>query len=156
MEALKSALGLDVRHIPFKGSGQSVPALVGGQVDMLFAALPSLSGFVKTGQVRLIANNSSRRSTAEPQLPALSEWVPGYDCAPIIGVLAATGTPQYAIDKISTEIANVAKIPEVVQLLNHAGIDAVGGNSVEYGKAVLDENERFGKAVSAAGIKQQE
>ena len=59
MEAFKAALSLDITHIPFKGTGQSVPALIGGQVDMLFSALPSLSGFVKGGQVRLIAGNQT-------------------------------------------------------------------------------------------------
>ena len=155
MEAMKSALALDITHVPFKGTGQSVPALIGGQVDMLFSALPSLSGFVKSGQVRLIANNAAKRSAQEPNVPTVAEMIPGFDFAPIVGVLASTGTPQAAIDRISAEMAQVAKMPEVIQVLSNAGIEAIGGNAAEYGRAINDENERLSKAVAAAGIKSE-
>jgi tripartite-type tricarboxylate transporter receptor subunit TctC len=153
MEAFKSALGLDIQHIPFKGSGQSVPALIGGQVDMLFSALPSLSGFVKTGQVRLLGNNAGKRSSQEPNVPAIAEVIPGYDFSPTIGVFAAAGTPQSIIDKISADLAKVARMPETIQILSNAGVEAVGGSVAEHGRVIASENERFGKAVLAAGIK---
>ncbi|MEY3887846.1 MAG: hypothetical protein RL650_1938 [Pseudomonadota bacterium] len=153
MEALKSALSLDIQHIPFKGSGQSVPALIGGQVDMLFSALPSLSGFVKTGQVRLLGNNAAKRSQQEPNVQAIAEIIPGYDFSPTIGVFAAAGTPQSMIDKMSAEVAKIAKLPETLQILSNAGVEAVGGSAADHGKAIASENERFGKAVQAAGIK---
>lgn len=156
MEAFKASLSLDITHIPFKGTGQSVPALIGGQVDMLFSALPSLSGFVKAGQVRLVGNNAGKRSSQEPNVPTLAEVIPGFDFAPIVGVLASTGTPQVAIDRISAEMTAVAKQPETIQILSNAGIEAIGGSAIEYGRAILDENERLGKAVYSAGIKQQE
>ncbi len=156
MEAFKAALSLDITHIPFKGTGQSVPALIGGQVDMLFSALPSLSGFVKAGQVRLIASNAGRRSSQEPNVPALAEVIPGFDFAPIIGVLASTGTPQAAMDRITAEMTWVAKQAETIQILSNAGIEAVGGSASDYARAIADENERLGKAVQTAGIKQQE
>lgn len=153
MEALKSALSLDIQHIPFKGSGQSVPALIGGQVDMLFSALPSLAGFVKTGQVRLVGNNAAKRSAQEPNVPAIAELIPGYDFSPTIGVFAAAGTPQAVIDKMSADVAKVARMPETLQILSNAGVEAVGGSVVEHAKVITSENERFGKAVLAAGIK---
>lgn len=156
MEALKAAMSLNITHVPYKGTGQSVPALIGGQVDMLFSALPSLSGFVKGGQVRLIASNAGKRSTQEPNVPTISEIIPGFDFAPIVGVLASTGTPQAAIDRISVEMALVAKQPDTIQILSNAGIEAIGGSATDYGRAIAEENERFGKAVQAAGIKQQE
>jgi tripartite-type tricarboxylate transporter receptor subunit TctC len=156
MEAMKAALTLDITHIPFKGTGQSVPALIGGQVDMLFSALPSLSGFVKAGQVRLVGSNAGKRSSQEPNVPTIAEVIPGFDFAPIIGVLASTGTPQAAIDRITAEMAFVAKQPETIQILSNAGIEAVGGSASDYGRAIADENERLGKAVQTAGIKQQE
>lgn len=156
MEAMKAALTFDITHIPFKGTGQSVPALIGGQVDMLFSALPSLSGFVKSGQVRLVGSNAGKRSSQEPNVPTISEVIPGFDFAPIVGVLASTGTPQAAIDRISAEMAIVAKLPETIQILSNAGIEAIGGSASDYARAIADENERLGKAVQAAGIKQQE
>lgn len=153
MEAMKAALGLDIAHVPFKGTSQSVPALVGGQVDVLFSALPSLAGFVKGGQVKLLATNAARRTALEPNLPALAELIPGFDFAPIVGVLAASGTPQSAIDRISSEIAVIAKTPEVMTLLSNAGIDAIGSSPLDYNRAILSENERLAKAIQAANIK---
>jgi tripartite-type tricarboxylate transporter receptor subunit TctC len=153
MEAMKVALNLDVMHVPFKGSGQSVPALIGGQVEVLFSALPSLSGFVKSGQVKLIGSNSAQRSAQVPNVPVIAEIIPGFDFAPIVGVLAATGTPASAIEKISAEIAIIAKMPEVIQLLNNAGVEPIGAGPVDYNKAVLGENDRLVGAIKAAGIK---
>ena len=153
MEAMKTALGLDIIHVPFKGTSQSVPALVGGQVDVLFSALPSLAGFVKAGQVKLLATNAAKRTAQEPTLPALAELIPGFDFAPIVGVLAATGTPPSAIDRISAEMSLIAKNPEVITLLNNAGIDAIGSSPADYNRAILSENDRLAKAVQSANIK---
>jgi len=155
MEALKATLGLQLTHVPFKGTGQSVPALIGGQVDVLFSALPSLSGFVKSGQVKLIATNSAQRSSQEPNVPAIAEVIPGFDFAPIVGVLAATGTPASAIERISLEMAHIAKMPEVILTLNNAGIDPIGSSPADYNKAILGENERLSKAIAASGIKSE-
>ncbi len=153
MEAMKASLGLDLTHVPFKGSGQSVPALIGGQVEVLFSALPSLAGFVKSGQVKLLASNAAQRSAQAPTVPAIAELISGFDFAPIVGVLAATGTPQSAIDRISLEMAAIAKMPEVITMLNNAGIDPIGSSPIDYNKAILGENERLAKAIMAAGIK---
>lgn len=153
MEAMKAALGLQVTHVPFKGSGQSVPALIGGQVDVLFSALPSLAGFVKAGQAKLLASNAANRSSLEPNVPAIAETIPGFDLAPIIGVIAATGTPASTIERITAEMAQIAKMPEVILTLNKAGIDPIGGGPADYNKAILGENERLAKAIAAAGIK---
>ena len=155
MEAMKASLGLELTHVPFKGSGQSVPALIGGQVEVLFSALPSMSGFVKAGQVKILATNAGQRSSLAPDIPAIAEVIPGFDFAVIVGVLAATGTPASAIERISAEMALIAKMPEVIQILNNAGIDPIGSGATEYNKAILDENERLVKAIVAAGIKSQ-
>lgn len=155
MEAMKASLGLDITHVPFKGSGQSVPALIGGQVDVAFSALPSLSGFVKGGKVKLLATNGAKRSVHEPDVPAIAELVPGFDFAVIVGVLAATGTPQAAIDRIASEMEAVARMPDTVQVLANAGVESVGARADVYGRAILDENERLAKAIKAAAIKQE-
>ena len=153
MEALKAAMGLRLQHIPFKGSGQSVPALVGGQVEVLFSALPSLAGFVKGGQVKLIASNAAERSALAKDVPTIAETIPGFDFAVIVGMLAPAGTPDVAVQRISTELQAVAKMPETVELLAKQGVDAVGSSSSIYFKAIADENERFGNAIATAGIR---
>ncbi len=153
MEAMKLALGLDITHVPFKGTGQSVPALIGGQVEVLFSALPSLAGFVKSGQIKLLASNAAQRSSQAATIPTIAETIAGFDFAPIVGVLAATGTPASVIERIGSEMAAIAKMPEVIQTLNNAGVDTIGSSPAEYNKALLDETERLAKTIAATGIK---
>ena len=153
MEAMKSSLGLELTHVPFKGTGQAVPALIGGQVDVLFSALPSLAGFVKTGQVKLIASNAAQRSTQAPNIPLIADIIPGFDFAPIVGVLAPSGTPQSAIGRLNAEMTAVSKTPALIETFTAAGIDPLSSSPADYGKAILGENERLAKAVIAANIK---
>jgi tripartite-type tricarboxylate transporter receptor subunit TctC len=153
MEAMKSTLGLDMTYVPFKGTGQSMPALIGGQVEVLYSAYPSLAGHVKDNRVRLLATNGAQRSAQAPDVPPVADWIPGFDFAPIVGILAPKGTPQAVIQKIATEAVAVVKMPETVRQLGSAGIDAVGGGPDDYARAIKGENERVAKAVQAAGIK---
>ncbi len=153
MEALKAALGLSVRHIPFKGSGQSTPALVGGQVDFSIAALPSIQGFVKNNQVKLLASNAPKRSPQVPDIPAIAETIPGFDFSVVIGVMAAAGTPQFAIDRISKEITEVTKNPELIKTFENLAIEPVGAGPAEYGRVIVRENEVMAKAAKSADLK---
>jgi tripartite-type tricarboxylate transporter receptor subunit TctC len=152
MEALKAALKLDLKHIPFRGSGQSVPALIGDQVQLVFAALPSLSGFVKSGQVKILGTNSLQRSKLAPEIPAISEIVPGYDYAVTVGVLAAAGTPDAVVKKMASAVAEVVKMTEVASQFHVAGIDPVGGSSAEYAKAISNEAARYAEAIQMAHV----
>lgn len=153
MESLKTSLGLDMIHVPFKGTGQSVPALVGGQVEVLWSAYPSLAGFVKEGRVKILATNSAKRSPQAPDVPAIAEIVPGFDFAPIVGVLAPAGTPKAIIDRIADEIVAVTKLPDTLKSMATAGIEPIGGGSDDYAKAIANENARMAKAIDAANIK---
>lgn len=155
MEALKVALNLDVRHVPYRGSGQSTPALVGGQVDFSIAALPSVLGFIKSNQVKVLASNAPARSPQAPDVPAIAETVPGFDFSVVVGVLAAAGTPQAAIDRISKEIAEVVKAPEVAKTFDTAVIEAVGAGPSEYGRVIARENDLMLKAGKAANLKSE-
>jgi len=155
MESLKSSLGLAITHVPYKGTGQSVPALVSGQVEMLFSAYPSLVGFVKDGRVKLIATNSAQRSSLAPDVPAIAEVIPGFDFAPIVGILAQAGTPPAIIQKVANAAIEVSRQPDAMAAFAAAGIDVVAAGPQEYGKAIEAENERFAKAIKAAGIKQE-
>ena len=152
-EALKAALGLDIRHIPYKGTGQSVPAVIGNQVAMVFSAFPSLSGFVKSGQVKLLLANTAKRSVFAPNVAALGEFVPGLDFAPNIGIFAAVRTPAAVINKLSDEVARLVREQDVVQTFTAAGIEAIGGGPADYTRVLEREAERDIKAVRAAGLK---
>lgn len=153
MEALKAELKLDVRHIPFRGSGQSVPALLGGQVDFLFSALPSMIGFVKNNQVTLLASNESKRSPQAPDVPAISELVPGYDFSVAIGVLARAGTAPEAIKRLSDDIAWAVRQPDVMEKFSAASIDPAGLGPEGYRREIERENQAMAKAGKAADLK---
>ncbi len=153
MEALKADLKLDIRHVPFRGSGQSVPALLGGQVDFLFSALPSMAGFVKTGQVTLIGSNDAKRSPQAPDVPAIAEVIPGFDFSVTIGALARAGTAPEAIKRLADDIAWVVKQPDVIEKFNAASINAVGAGPEAYRKEIDRENQAMAKAGKQADLK---
>ena len=154
MESLKHGLGLDIVHVPYKGTGQSIPALVGGDVAAVFSAMPSLSGFVKNGRVKLIAVNTERRSPLAPEIPAVAEFgLPGFDYSPHIGFSGPAGMPGALVQKISKDVADVVKAPAMVERMTTLGIDPVGSTPEAYAAAHTADRERYGRAVKAAGIK---
>src|ERR1700741_952784 len=126
-EALKAGFGIDIVHVPYKGTGQSVPALLGGQVALLYSALPSIDGHLKDGKVKILAISSAQRSPQTPEVPTVAEsGIPGYDYVAEIGMLAPAGTPRVIIQRLAGEMAKVVKQPDVVQRFTQLGIDAVG------------------------------
>jgi tripartite-type tricarboxylate transporter receptor subunit TctC len=153
MEALKAALNLDIRHVPYRGSGQSTPALISGQVDFSIAALPSIAGFVQSGQAKVLASNAGSRSAQAPDIPTIAEILPGFDFSVVVGVMAASTTPQAAIDRIGKEIAEVVKMPDVIKTFDASVINPIGAGPLEYAKVIEHENEVMGKAGKSANLK---
>jgi len=153
MEGLKASLQLNITHVPYKGTAESVPALLGGHVEMAFSAYPSLSGAAGTNLVKLLAANGPGRSAQAPNLPAIAEIIPGFNFAPIVGIYARTGTPAAIIQKIAAEATAIVKEPEIVKQLAVVGVEPTGGGPEEFGRALQGEIERVAKVVKAAGIK---
>jgi tripartite-type tricarboxylate transporter receptor subunit TctC len=154
MESLRASLGLDLLHVPFKGTGQSIPALVSGQVSAVFSAMPSIAGFVKEGKLKLIAVNSGKRSSLAPDVATVAETsIPGFDFAPTIGFSGPAGIPAAVVQKVSADVADVLKDPALAERLATLGIDPVGGGPQAYAAQVGDDRERFERAVRLAGAK---
>lgn len=152
-EAMKAGLGIFITHIPFRGSANSVPAMIGGEVDMVFASPPSLMGFVKAGKAKLIAINSAKRSSLATNVPALGEKIPGFDFAFNVAVLAKAGTPAEVVKRVSSEITKIVQRPDVIEQLQAAGVEPVGGSAEQLGAALRKEAERVGLAVRRADLK---
>jgi tripartite-type tricarboxylate transporter receptor subunit TctC len=153
-EMMKHELGLDLLHVPFKGTSQSVPAVVSGQVSAVFSALPSLSGFVKNGSLKLLAVNTLERSSLAPDVQTVAEnGVPGFDFAPIIGFTGPAGMPAAIVQKISRDVAEVVRDPGMKEKLYTLGIDAVGSTPEAYRKQIVDDKARFEQAVKIAGAR---
>ena len=155
MEAMKAALGLQMTHIPYKGTAESVGALLGGHVDVVFSSYPSLSGFIDANQVKLLATNGAQRDAQAPDVPPVADIVAGYDFAPMIGIFARTGTSSAIIEKIAAEVAGIMQEPDAIRLLRVSGIEPVGAGPVEFDRALKGEVARVARAVEAAGIKSQ-
>jgi tripartite-type tricarboxylate transporter receptor subunit TctC len=153
MEAFAAALQLDMKHVPFKGTGEAVPALLGGHIDVMFSAYPSLSGAAEGGQLRLLATNGLQRSKQAPDLPAMSEVVPGFDLAPTIGVFGRADMAPAAVDKLVAEGLATLGEPEVVRQLAVVGVEAAGAAPDGYAAALEAEGKRMAAAVEAAGLK---
>ena len=123
MKRLKTGLGLQISHIPYKGTGEAVPALIGGHVQMLFSAYPSLAGAAETKRITLLATNGLTRSSQAPDLPAMSEFIPGFSYAPIVGIYARAGMPDAIAQKIAAEAMAIVKEPEVIKQLAKVGVE---------------------------------
>jgi tripartite-type tricarboxylate transporter receptor subunit TctC len=155
MEALKASLKLEMTHIPYRGTGQSVPALLGGHVQVLFSAYPSLVGAVESKKVKLLANNGSTRWFQAPDVPPISEVIPGYDLATIVGLYGRPGLPQPIADRITAEAIAAVNTPEAKKQLTAAGIEPTGGNAGIFEKALKREIDNVTAVVKSAGIEPQ-
>lgn len=153
-ESIKAALGIDLLHVPFKGTGQSVPAVVADQVSAVWSAFPSIAGFVKEGKLKLISVNSGKRSSLAPDVATVAETsIPGFDFAPTIGFSGPAGISPALANKISADVAEVLRDPAFKERLYVLGIDGVGGGPAEYAAQVISDRARFEKAVKLAGAK---
>ncbi len=153
-EALKAALKLEIVHVPYKGMGQAVPALLGGQVSFLFSALPAIDSHVKAGKLKLLAISTPKRSAQAPDVPTVAELgVPGYDFGPEIGVLAPAGTPPALVARISAEIAKAVRAQDVSQRFVQLGIEPVGSTPERYNTMIRAAYDRYAQVVKTSGAK---
>lgn len=154
MEALNTSFGMKLAHVPYKGSGESVPALLGGQVSVVYASLPSIAAHVKSGKLKILAASAPVRSQQAPDVPTVAELgIPGYDFQPEIGISAPAGTPSAVVSKLSGAIARAVKQPEVVQRFTQLGIQPVGSSPEAYGAMVKASYERYAKVVKSSGAR---
>jgi tripartite-type tricarboxylate transporter receptor subunit TctC len=154
MEALKVGFGLDMLHVPYKGTGQSVPALLGGQVPLLYAALPSIESHVKAGTVKILAVSTPQRSAQTPEVPTVAEsGVPGYDFVAQIGFYAPAGTPREIVSRLAAEAQKAVKQPDVAQRFRQLGIDPVGSTPQAYDAANRASYRKYERVVKASGAK---
>jgi tripartite-type tricarboxylate transporter receptor subunit TctC len=152
MEAMKAALKLEMEHVPFRGSGQSVPALLGGHVQVLFSAYPSLMGAVEDKRINLLATNGLQRSPMAPDVPPISDVVADFDFSVLVGILARSGTPKDIIAKVSAAAMGVVKMDEVAKQYAAAGIEQTPAGPVEFQQALARETERVTTVIKSSGI----
>jgi tripartite-type tricarboxylate transporter receptor subunit TctC len=145
--------GVKLTHVPFRGNAPALTALLGGQVEVLFASLPSSLEYIRTGKVRALAITTAQRTQAQPDLPTIAEFVPGYDMSAWYGASVPKGTPAEVIDRLNAEInAGLADPKTMARLAEQGGI-SIAGTPADFGKFIADETEKWGKVVRFAGMK---
>jgi tripartite-type tricarboxylate transporter receptor subunit TctC len=153
-EMFKTMAGVKMQHVPYRGSGQMMPELLGGTlqvaVDNIATAVPHL----KTGKIRALAVTSAKRSGVAPDVPTMAEsGLAGYEISSWQAVFAPAGTPKAVIDRLHTEIAKILKMPDVEKRLTDLGLDLSGMSPAELGALVRADVPRLGKIVKESGAK---
>jgi tripartite-type tricarboxylate transporter receptor subunit TctC len=152
-ELFKMRAGIDMIHVPYRGAAPALTDLMGGQVHVMFAALTTAIEYIKAGKVSALAVTTATRSEILPNVPALSEFLPGYDVAAWNGLGAPKDTPPEIIGKLNKEINAALADPKLKGQFAELGSSAIGGSSPDYATLLAKEAETWGKVIRAANIK---
>ena len=153
-ELFKTMAGVDMMHVPYKGSAPALTDLIGGQVQVMFDNLPSSLPQIKAGKLRAIAVTSLKRSPALPDVPTINEsGLPGFEASSWFGVLAPAGTPPGVVARINAEINKWLQSPEGKEQLLAQGAQAAGGTPEQFAAHIRAETDKWAKVVKASGAK---
>ena len=153
-ELLNAAAGIQMQHVPYKGSGQAVIDLLAGNVQVMFSGMSSVMPHIKAGKLRPLAVTGAKRSPAVPELPTIAEsGFPRFEATAWYGVLAPAGTPRPIITRLHGEIVKALGLPDVRERLNNVGFEIVGSTPEEFGAYIKSEITKWAKVVKASGVK---
>jgi len=153
-ESFKLATGIDMQHVPYKGSSPALTDLIGGQVQLMFDSMPSAMPFVKAGKLRPLAVTTAKRSLAVPDLSTVAEaGVPGYDISTWYGLWGPKGLSKEVTDKLANEVARILKLPDVRERYAALGAEPVGNSPEEFAAYCKSELLKWAKVVKDSGAK---
>ncbi len=154
IELLKHMTGINLVHVPFKGSGQSMPALLAGQVQMIFDPLPTSLPHAKSGKLRALAISTVKRSPAAPDVPTAAEaGVPGYESSLWYGLLLPAGAPSALVATLNKATNDALRAPDLVERFSALGAEPVGSTAPAFGKTIAAEIIKWGRVIKSAGIR---
>jgi tripartite-type tricarboxylate transporter receptor subunit TctC len=154
-ELLKKMTGIDIVHVPYRGSAPAVVDLLGGQLQAAFDNLPGSIGHIKTGKLRALGVTAAKRVASLPEVPAISETVPGYEATVVYGIAVPKGTPPGIVDKLNAAVNTVLKDPKLQARIAELGAEPMPMSPAGFGKLVADETAKWAEVVKSAGIKAQ-
>jgi tripartite-type tricarboxylate transporter receptor subunit TctC len=152
-ELLKAMTGVNMLHVPYRGGAPAMTDLLSGQIQILFVTLPACIGFVREGSLRALAVTSATRTPAAPEIPALAEFVPGYEATTWWGVGAPRNTPAEIIASLNKEINSALADTKFTARLSDMGGTPLIGSPADFGKLIAQETDKWGKVVKFAGVK---
>jgi len=151
-ELFKSLTGIDMQHVPYKGSGPAMTGLLGGEIQMMFDNLPSAIQHIKSGKLRPLGVTSAKRSPALPEVPTIAEaGVPGYEATSWFGVLAPAGTPRDIVGRLNGEINKILELPDTHKRLEEQGAEPAGGTPDQFAALIGREIPKWAKVVKDSG-----
>jgi tripartite-type tricarboxylate transporter receptor subunit TctC len=151
-ELFKMMTGVNMIHVPYRGSVAALTDMLGGQVHVLFDNLPASLEYIKAGKVRALAVTTARRAEALPDLPTVGEFVPGYEASLWWGIGVPKNTPVEIIDKLNKEINVGLADPKMKAQLAELGAAPLAGSSADFGKLIAQETEKWAKVIKFAGL----
>jgi tripartite-type tricarboxylate transporter receptor subunit TctC len=152
-EVFKQMAGLDLVHIPYKGTGSLLPDLLSGTVAMSFPNLPSALPFIQSGKLKALGVTTAKRSAAAPQIPTLAEaGVPGYDMSTWYGLIGPAGMPPAIITQLNHELNAILQDPVIRQKLVAQGVDPVTGSPEEFGQFIRKETRYWAELIKKAKV----
>ena len=152
-ELFKIMTGVNIVHVPYRGDSPALTDLIAGQVQVMFGLMPSLIEHIKEGKLRALAVTTASRSDALPNVPTVSDFVPGFEASTWQGVGAPKNTPVEIIDKLNREINAFLADPKIKTRIAELGGTAVSGSPADFGKVIAEETEKWGKVIRSANIK---
>ena len=152
-ELFKVMTSVDIVHVSYRGVAASLTDLLGGQVQLTFASVPSSIAYINADRLRALAITSAQRSEALPDLPTVGEFVPGYETSLWLGLGAPKGTPAEIIDTLNQETNAALTNPKIKARLADLGHTMLPGTPADFGKLIADESEKWAKLIKFAGIK---
>ena len=152
-ELFKMMTGVDMVHVPYRGAAPALTDLLGGQVQVMFAAMPASIEYIRAGKLRALAVTTATRSEALPDIPTVGEFVPGYEASAWFGIGAPKNTPAEIIDKLNKEINAGLADPKIKARLADLGGTVLAGSPADFGKLIADETEKWAKVVKFSGAK---
>ena len=153
IEMLKAATGIQVVHVPYKGAAPAMADLLAGQVQVMFETITTAIPQIKAGKIRGIAVAAAKRSTLLPELPPLTDTVPGLDTTSWYGLMVPAGTPRAVIDRLHAETVKALALPDVKERLAGLGTETVGNTPAEFQRYLQAEMAKWQKVIRQAGIK---
>ncbi|HET7159718.1 MAG TPA: tripartite tricarboxylate transporter substrate binding protein [Burkholderiales bacterium] len=156
-ELLKRTANFDITLVPYKGVAQALPAVVAGEVQLMFATLPGSIDQIRTGRIRAIAVTSAKRANAAPDIPTVAEsGVPGYEASSWFALLAPAGTPRTIVTRLNAEALKALQMREVQESLTRQGMDPTGSTPAEADAYLKSEIAKWTRVVREAGIRTEQ